>query len=122
MVSSFSWTEKLVPGLRDRDERSLTGILNWGLNLAPAFPACDQWLWEFVARYSGATVPDSHRVPRHSTAMTDGRGVHRFFKERPSLKTGSMLCQVEKCRLLRQGCISRYPGVVFESMKGGGGV
>jgi hypothetical protein len=23
----------------------------------------DQWLWEFVARYSGATVPDSHGVP-----------------------------------------------------------
>jgi len=23
----------------------------------------DQWPWEFVARYSGATVPDSHGVP-----------------------------------------------------------
>jgi len=25
-------------------------------------------LWEFVARYSGATVPESHGVPRHLAA------------------------------------------------------
>ena len=46
------------------DERNATGILTSGLNLAPAFPIrLDQWLWEFVARYSGATVPDFHGVP-----------------------------------------------------------
>jgi len=46
------------------DERTQIGILTSGLNLAPAFPIqCDQWLWEFVARYSGATVPDFHGVP-----------------------------------------------------------
>src|ERR1051325_11307335 len=36
---------------------------DFGLNLAPAFPvtlAQAQWLWEFVVRYSGATVPDFH--------------------------------------------------------------
>ncbi len=52
------------PAPRDHDEHNQTDILTWGLNLAPAFPVLmnDQWLWEFVARYSGATVPDSHRV------------------------------------------------------------
>ena len=46
------------------DERNQIGILTSGVNLAPAFPAeSGQWLWEFVARYSGATVPDSHGVP-----------------------------------------------------------
>jgi hypothetical protein len=46
-----------------RDEHNRTDILTWGFNLTPAFPVFDQWPWEFVARYSGATVPDSHGVP-----------------------------------------------------------
>src|SRR5881409_2670726 len=31
LASSFSWTEKLVPHLRDRDEHRQTGILTSGL-------------------------------------------------------------------------------------------
>src|SRR4051794_37903369 len=42
---------------------------DFGPDLAPAFPIDDQWHWEFVACYSGVTVPDSHRVPRHLTAI-----------------------------------------------------
>jgi hypothetical protein len=45
------------------DERNQTDILTSGLSLAPAFPALNQWLWEFVTRYSGVTVPDFHGVP-----------------------------------------------------------
>ena len=57
-------TEKSVPkNKRDQDEHRQTVILTSGLSLAPAFPAFDQWLWEFVTRYSGATVPDFHGVP-----------------------------------------------------------
>jgi hypothetical protein len=37
--------------------------------------------WGFVARYSGATVPDSHGVPRHLAAKLDGNP-SRNFKER----------------------------------------
>jgi hypothetical protein len=52
------------PAERNRDEHNQTDILTSGLNLAPAFPVLsNQWLWEFVARYSGATVPDFHGVP-----------------------------------------------------------
>ena len=56
-------TEKLIPQKRNHDEHSQTDILTSGSSLAPAFPVCDQWPWEFVTRYSGATVPDSHGVP-----------------------------------------------------------
>jgi hypothetical protein len=56
-------TEKLIQQVWDHDERSQTDILTSGFNLAPAFPAFNQWPWEFVTRYSGATVPDSHGVP-----------------------------------------------------------
>jgi hypothetical protein len=47
----------------NRDEHNPAGILTSSLSLSPAFPAKNQWHWEFVARYSGATVPDSHGVP-----------------------------------------------------------
>ena len=49
----------------DLDEHNQTDILTWGLNLAPAFPIATRFsgLWEFVARYSGATVLDFHEVP-----------------------------------------------------------
>jgi hypothetical protein len=56
-------TEKLIPHTRNHDEHSQTDILTSGSSRTPAFPVCDQWPWEFVARYSGATVPDSHGVP-----------------------------------------------------------
>ncbi len=47
------------------DEHSQTGILTSASNRLPAFPSrtAEQWPWEFVSRYSGATVPDFHRVP-----------------------------------------------------------
>ena len=35
-----------------------------GFHLAPAFPVFQtSGLWEFVTRYSGATVPDFHGIP-----------------------------------------------------------
>jgi hypothetical protein len=47
------------------DEHRQTDILTSGLEPRSRLPGLmrDQWLWEFVARYSGATVPDSHGVP-----------------------------------------------------------
>ena len=56
---------------------------DFGPDLAPAFPTLmRQWPWEFVARYSGATVPESHGVPRHliSTIQLSksGRVLRRF--------------------------------------------
>jgi len=67
LASSFSLTEKSAPRERDRDEHNSTGILTWGLaSLPPSRRAKfsrGSGAWEFVARYSGATVPDSHRVP-----------------------------------------------------------
>jgi hypothetical protein len=47
------------------DEYRQTDILTSGLEPHSRLPDLmrDQWLWEFVARYSGATVPDSHGVP-----------------------------------------------------------
>ena len=78
LVSSFSLAEKLAaaatPAERRRDldghdEHIQPGILTPDSNLAPAFPALGQWPWEFVIRYSGATVPDSHGVPGHLTVM-----------------------------------------------------
>ena len=62
---------------------------DFGFDLAPAFPAFRPvaW-WELVARHSGATVPDSHGVPRHLAAKLDER-TSRDFKERtsPDLRT-----------------------------------
>src|SRR2546427_2563629 len=37
--------------------------------------------WEFVARYSGATVPDSHGVPGHLAATAGWRTIPDTFKE-----------------------------------------
>ena len=67
LASSFSLSEKWTPRKNEAsDERNQTGILTFGLNLAPAFPISsrtDQWHLGLVSRYSGATVPDSHGVP-----------------------------------------------------------
>ena len=48
-----------------RDEHRQADILTPGLKPHSRLPGLliNQWLWEFVARYSGATVPDSHGVP-----------------------------------------------------------
>ena len=74
LASSFSLTEKLAPTaaqayrlsrIESHDEHRQTDILTSGLEPRSRLPGLlrDQWLWEFVARYSGATVPDSHGVP-----------------------------------------------------------
>jgi hypothetical protein len=54
----------------------------------------DQWLWEFVARYSGATVPGFHGVPRHLIAIQGEQRV-RHFKERSFLNPVPKNCQVK---------------------------
>jgi hypothetical protein len=72
LASSFSLTEKsavmatvMDRRYNNRDEHSQIGILTSASNRLPAFPSrtAEQWPWEFVSRYSGATVPDFHRVP-----------------------------------------------------------
>jgi len=59
------------------DERSATDILTSDLtSLPPSCPPVLQagpWLWEFVFRYSGATVADFHGVPRHCAAFEANR-------------------------------------------------
>jgi lipopolysaccharide transport system permease protein len=56
------------PG-RGADECKQTGILTSASNLTPAFPSFRLVALGVCSRYSGATVPDSHRVPRHLTAL-----------------------------------------------------
>ena len=55
----------------EADERNQTGILTSGIKPRSRLPDpnSDQWHWEIVARYSGATVPEFHRVPCHLTAL-----------------------------------------------------
>jgi hypothetical protein len=61
---------------------------DFGFDLTPAFPTPPggarrrsvAW-WEFVARYSGATVPDSHGVPGHLAATAGWRTIPDTFKE-----------------------------------------
>src|SRR5262249_28234571 len=80
-----SWTEKLVPHPRDSDEHSQSGILTSGLRPRSRLPgplARNQWLWEFVGRNSGATVPDSHGVPKHLVAID---GLLRLLSKNGSL-------------------------------------
>jgi hypothetical protein len=45
------------------DEYNQTGILTSASSLTPAFPSLRTVALEVCSRYSGATVPDSHRVP-----------------------------------------------------------
>jgi len=56
-----------VGSFRSHDEHNQTDILTSGLtSLPPSRRRSSErhsGLWEFVARYSGATVPDSHGVP-----------------------------------------------------------
>lgn len=63
LASSFS-RRRSGPAKTGPDERNQTGILTSNSSLAPAFPACAaSGNWEFVVRYSGVTVLDSHEVP-----------------------------------------------------------
>ena len=82
LASSFSLTEKSVIDAtvtdrryNNRDEHSQTDILTSASNRLPAFPSrfCGTVALGICSRYSGATVPDFHRVPRHLTAMMDGQ-------------------------------------------------
>ena len=73
LASSFSLTEKSAANtakafclsrIESHDEHNQTDILTPGLEPCSRLPGlAGQWLWEFVARYSGVTVPDSHGVP-----------------------------------------------------------
>ena len=78
LVSSFSLTEKLAAWKGNHDEHSQIGILTSGLTSLPPSQSFDQWRWEFVSRYSGATVPDFHGVPGHLAVTSDH--VIRFFQ------------------------------------------
>ncbi len=62
--------------------------------LAPAFPAAEaaSGPGEFVARYSGATVPDFHGVPGHLAAMADAISI-RVVKEPPCVRSSTQKCQ-----------------------------
>jgi len=51
------------PAPRNHDEHNQTGILTSASNLTPAFPNFHPVALGICSRYSGATVPDSHRVP-----------------------------------------------------------
>jgi hypothetical protein len=69
------------PDTLGADECIQTGILTSASNLTPAFPSFRLVALGVCSRYSGATVPDSHRVPRHLTAI--GRKTFPAgFKER----------------------------------------
>ena len=48
---------------RGADERSQTDILTSASNLTPAFPDFRPVALGVCSRYSGATVPEFHRVP-----------------------------------------------------------
>jgi len=56
-------------GTSEADEHNQTGILTSASNLTPAFPNVRSVALGVCSRYSGATVPESHRVPRHLTAL-----------------------------------------------------
>jgi hypothetical protein len=51
------------------DECNQTGILTSASNLTPAFPDFRPVALGIRSRHSGATVPDSRRVPWHLTAL-----------------------------------------------------
>jgi hypothetical protein len=63
------FAEKLAGENSGRDECNQTGILTSASILTPAFPGFRLVAMGVCSRYSGATAPDSHRVPRHLTAM-----------------------------------------------------
>src|SRR6516165_9210413 len=52
----------------EADERSPTGILTWASNLFPPSRPTGSGIGN-CSRHSGATVSDSHGVPRHLTAL-----------------------------------------------------
>src|SRR5262249_53582781 len=82
----------------DYDEHKRGRYPDFGLGPCSRLPGLvDQWLWEFVARYSGATVPDSHGVPGRP-AVVKGGLVSAAFKEQLFPTPGGRLCQVKSGR------------------------
>jgi hypothetical protein len=57
------FAEKLAEVFFGPDEHNQTGILTSASNLTPAFPFLRTVALGICSRYSGATVPDLHRVP-----------------------------------------------------------
>jgi hypothetical protein len=63
-VSPFSSEASCHHTLEDYDEHNRGRYPDFGLGPYSRLPGLvGQWPWEFVARYSGATVPDFHGVP-----------------------------------------------------------
>jgi len=54
---------EVTPVNPESDECDQTDILTSASNLIPAFPIFQPVALGICSRYSGATVPDSHRVP-----------------------------------------------------------
>jgi len=69
LASSFSLTEKWLRKYSESDECNQTDILTSASNLIPAFPIFRPVALGIRSRYSGATVPDLHRIPWHLTAF-----------------------------------------------------
>ena len=80
-----------------RDEHRQADILTSGLEPYSRLPGPtrDQWLWESEARYSGATVPDSHGVPGRLMVLEMDNQSTRF-KEQLLSSSSTRSCQ-EKC-------------------------
>src|ERR1039457_4285895 len=72
------------PETFEADERSQTGILTLASDLFPPSRSARNSGIGNCSRYSGATVPDFHRVPRHLTAL--GRIASAVSKNTPVLR------------------------------------
>src|SRR5437899_6647208 len=80
-VGSPSLEAKNHQALENHDEHNRGRYPDFGLEPRSRLPGLvGQWLWEFVARYSGATVPDFHRVPGRP-AVVKGGSSSAAFKE-----------------------------------------
>jgi hypothetical protein len=80
-----------VGRIASTDERSQTGILTSASNLIP--PSRWNSGIGICSRYSGATVPDSHRVPWTFDRVSVAE-IFRRFKERRRDTPKSKSCQV----------------------------
>jgi hypothetical protein len=96
--SPIGWPHPSLCGEAPRnagaDECNQTGILTSASILTPAFPSFRSVALGVCSRYSGATVPDSHRVPRHLTVMVGG-SCSAGFKER-----GMDMLKIKSCQVI----------------------
>ena len=95
LASSFSLTEKSAAHPSDHDERSYVDILTPDLTSLPPSQSNDQWQWESVTRYSGATVPDSHGVPKYLAAKTDRTRARPLSKSTDFGSAAAANCQAK---------------------------